>query len=488
MSKIIEKINHTAAQNPHKIALVGEKKIGGKIVEEKITYRDLANKIKGAADELTKLNYHTIALIADNSPAWVIFDLACLLAKITLIPLPHFFTKSQIANALKLENVAAVFCDSKTDILPADYVLKNHDLSEINFAIFENALTKNAPAKHSAAKITFTSGSTGNPKGIALGVDEIEAVLFSLLQRIGEKNIRKNLSILPLSILLENLAGVYLPLVTQTISVVPNLELVGIKNSSGIDIENFVHALKRHDPSTFITSPELAKLLIFLTLSKKVSAKNFSFIAVGGAKVAKDLLDEAEAVGIPLYQGYGLSECCSVVALNSKAQNKNGSVGKILPHVDVKIAVDGEILVKGKSLAQNIALNKDGYYATGDMGYFDEDGFLFINGRKKNIFITSMMRNVNPEWVESEFLKSPLIAQIAVFGEGMAHNAAVVIAANPKISKTEIEKEIARINGGLPDYAQVQQIILSREPFTNANGMLTGNGRPKRSEIWQRFF
>ena len=490
MSKILEKIFEIAQATPHKIALIGEKKIDEKLINEEISFHDLARQIKLCSASLQKSQYQKIALIADNSPSWIIFDLACLLAKITLIPLPHFFTKEQIESALKLENIEAVFCDNlgfTKMLLPQNYEEKSTLENVTNFHVFVADIKNKSLAKDEIAKITFTSGSTGNPKGIALSSNSIDAVVFSLLQKIGAKNLQKNLSILPLAILLENIAGVYLSLVSGTIAIIPNLALVGIKNSSGLDIEAFSEALARHNPSSFITPPELAKLLILLVKNKKISAQNFKFIAVGGARIAKDLLDEARQLHIPLYQGYGLSECCSVVALNVIGENKNGSVGKILPHLQVKIADDGEILIKGQSLASGVAVDKEGYYASGDIGFFDEENFLYISGRKKNIFITSMMRNVNPEWVESELLKSYLIAQVAVFGEAMIENIAVIFPSNATVTKEIIEKEVERINEHLPDYARVKKVIMANEPFTSANGLLTGNGRLKRTAIQQKY-
>ncbi len=488
MSKVLEKIFETAEKFPQKTALIGTKKVDQNFNSEEFSYQDLVSKIKITSASLQNIGYNKIALIADNSPSWIIFDLACLDAKITFIPLPQFFTDEQVNNALELENIEAVFVDDESIAKRfSQKILQKFSFDVAGTGFFCCKISGKKNPKSDIAKITFTSGSTGNPKGIAFSSKQIDATSFALYERIGEKNFGKNLSIFPLSILLENIAGVYLQLLAQGIAIIPSLAVVGIANSSGINVEDLTKAITSYNPISFITSPELAKLLIFLVKSQKISPKNFRFIAVGGAKVATGLLDEAHKIGIPLYQGYGLSECCSVVALNSQSANKNGAVGKILPHLQVKISTEGEILVKGNSLAENIILESDGYYKTGDLGYFDDEGFLFISGRKKNIFITSMMRNVNPEWVESEILKSPLISQVAVFGEAMPYNSAVITPANSSILAEVIKSEIDKCNNHLPDYAQVKNIIIAKEPFSVKNKMLTVTGRIRREEIWKNY-
>lgn len=387
MPKVLKQIFKIAEEFPQKIALIGTKKIEQNFIDEEISYQNLVSRIKAVSASLQKLNYNKIALIADNSPNWIIFDLACLHAKITLIPLPQFFTEEQINNALNLENIEAVFVDD--ELLAEKFsqkILQKYLFEALEIELFYYKVSDKKSQKSDIAKITFTSGSTGNPKGIALSSKQIDATTFALFERIGENNFAKNLSIFPLSILLENIAGVYLQLIAGGVAIIPSLAIVGITNSSGINIESLAKAINNYNPSSFVTSPELAKLLIFLVKSQKISAENFRFIAVGGAKISANLLDEAHKINIPLYQGYGLSECCSVVALNSQLENKNGAVGKILSHLQVKISTDGEILVKGKSLAENISVDNERYYATGDIGYFDDEGFLFISGRKKKYF------------------------------------------------------------------------------------------------------
>jgi len=126
-------------------------------------------------------------------------------------------------------------------------------------------------------------------------------------------------------------------------------------------------------------------------------------------------------------------------------------------------------------------------YATGDMGHLDEAGFLYIEGRKKHIFITSFGRNVSPEWVEREFSIEPAIAQICVFGEAKPFNVAVIVVRDGFGVKKNIVNAVAKANLRLPDYAQVRHWVIAGEPFTIENGLWTGTGRARRSAIYASY-
>jgi long-subunit acyl-CoA synthetase (AMP-forming) len=212
------------------------------------------------------------------------------------------------------------------------------------------------------------------------------------------------------------------------------------------------------------------------------------FLAVGGASVSVALLERAARAGLPVYEGYGLSECTSVVAVNTATASRLGSVGRVLPHAQVRIADDGEIHVRGATLLglAGSAPCPQGWFATGDLGHLDRDRFLFVTGRKKNVFITSYGRNVSPEWVESELTSCGTIEQAWVHGEGRPWNCAVI---TPQSDATpeEIDAAVTAANGRLPEYARVEHWVRAREPFSAANGELTANGRPRRSVLLEHY-
>lgn len=235
--------------------------------------------------------------------------------------------------------------------------------------------------------------------------------------------------------------------------------------------------------------PELLKALLLKLESGAQALSDLQFVAVGGAHVATHFLNRAKQLGIPVFEGYGLSECASVVALNTSAANKIGSVGKPLKHIELMFSQEQEILVKGANFlayAQENLTQSPEWLATGDIGYVDDDGYLFINGRKKHIFITSFGRNVSPEWIERELASQPAIAQACLFGEAKPWNTAVIVAqANANIE--QIQQSIAKVNLTLPDYARITQFVLADTPFSVSNQQLTPNSRLKRDAIWRGY-
>ncbi|MDZ4211641.1 MAG: AMP-binding protein, partial [Methylotenera sp.] len=265
---------------------------------------------------------------------------------------------------------------------------------------------------------------------------------------------------------------------------------VGLTGATGLNVATMMEALNASKATTTVLTPELLAALVTAIESGYSKPPYLRFVAVGGASVSPQLLNRAAALGLPVYEGYGLSECASVVALNPPYSNKIGSVGKTLPHVAIKFSGDGEILVKGASLLGYTGDTNNEqcaeYFPTGDIGHFDDDGYLYITARKKNQFITSFGRNVAPEWVERELTMSPFIAQAAVFGEARPWNVAIIVPAKNAIP-AEVDMSIAEINQSLPDYARVSQWILAEAPFSPQNNQLTSNGRIRRINILQQY-
>lgn len=217
---------------------------------------------------------------------------------------------------------------------------------------------------------------------------------------------------------------------------------------------------------------------------------SLKFVAVGGSVTPLSVLEKAGQLGIPVFEGYGLSECASVVSLNSPSAHRMGSVGKPLPGVAVRITGDGEIEVSGcgyTGLLGEPPLAEEAWLATGDLGVVDADGFLRIAGCKKNVLITSFGRNVSPEWPEGLLLDSGLLAQAVVIGDGAAQLSAVLVPASSRVEAQQLAAAVAAVNARLPDYAQIANWVVSGEPFSTANGLATVNGRPRRDLISQRF-
>src|SRR5690606_27817249 len=338
-----------------------------------------------------------------------------------------------------------------------------------------------------AAKISYTSGTTGEPKGVRLPAAALDAVAMSLCEATQALGIRRHLCLLPLSTLLENIAGVYAPLLAGAEVIVPEAGESGLIGAAGLDVERLLRCLQRYEPHSVILVPQMLTALVESLAGGAPVPRSLRFVAVGGANVPVALLERAERWGLPVYEGYGLTECASVVAMNAPGARRTGSVGRALPHARVRVDETGELIVVGAAMLGYVgepALEPT-EIRTGDVGRIDADGFIYVQGRRKNVFITSFGRNVSPEWVEAELARSERIHQAALFGEARPWNVAVIVTASS--CREEIAADIERVNRDLPDYARVGRWVLAEEPFSHRNGLATINGRLRRDAILRTY-
>lgn len=469
-----------AEQRPKFVALQGS--------SLQLNYSQLLAQVSELNASLSESKTHRpIAFAVANHPAWVVLDIATLANQIPTVPLPAFFTDTQLLHAVMDGGADRLMTDKPEHFrrILGDYIIDERtlEIAERKLVQFDLEIPESVLPKETA-KITYTSGTTGNPKGVCLSTGAMLKVAFSIAKATEINEHSQHLCVLPLSTLLENVAGVYASLIAGgTIHLLPSEE-VGLIGSQ-LDIHKLHQSLSQTKANTAIFIPELLNALVSAMELGLSALPHLRFLAVGGASVPETILKRAQKLGLPVYQGYGLSECASVVALNTAQENHIGSVGKPLQHVEVKLAEDDEILVKGVHF---LGYTGDAFpktrewFSTGDIGAIDRAGYLHIKGRKKNIFITSFGRNVSPEWVECELLNSPYFVQACVFGEAKPWNVALLVI-RPNTSSSQIAKEIDFINQRLPDYAQIRKWI-AVNPFTPANGQLTLNGRLKRKEIY----
>jgi long-subunit acyl-CoA synthetase (AMP-forming) len=479
MSAIISALQRYARLRPHAVALQDE--------NQSLGYGELARAVDRFASVLLCERIAVLGLLLDNGPAWVVMDLAASAAGVTLVPLPGFFSDAQLRHALTDAGVDAILTDQPQRFSALAGISQESTRLDVTGTGLSVLRTQAAPRRQPAgvAKITYTSGTTGTPKGVCLSTSAMEAVAASLLEVVGTEAPQRHLSLLPLATLLENIGGIYLPLLAGATCVVPALERVGLHGAAGLDTVRMVEALRRHQATSAIFIPQMLQALVSVLEQDAEPLEHLRFVAVGGAPVSPRLLARARALGLPVYEGYGLSECASVVALNVPGRNLPGSVGRLLPHVRLRFAADGEIEVAGSQFRGYLGMpdaSPDAFWPTGDIGHLDENGFLHLTGRKKNMFITSFGRNVAPEWIERELTLSPAIAQVAVFGEARPWNVAVIWS-RAGASRVEVEAGVRSANRELPDYARVSAWIAANEAFAVMNGQLTATGRPRRVEI-----
>ena len=223
-----------------------------------------------------------------------------------------------------------------------------------------------------------------------------------------------------------------------------------------------------------------------LSIKEKGGLGTLNQCVVGGAHISKELSDTLDVLGIKVLQGYGITECSPLISVNSMTSCENGSVGHVVPSCQVRF-VDGEILIKGPNVMQCYykdpeltaqAFDADGWFCTGDLGYMDKNGFLYITGRKKNLIVCKNGNKVSPEMLEALIAPLPLVKEVLVSGTSggdATDDVKVVASICPDPQATEgmssyeilegLQKEIDVINKNLPSYQQIQMINIREKEF-----------------------
>lgn len=476
MKALLDQLRIWAEQQPQQEAIV----LQGCV----ITYAELLWRIDAVADELTTLGCQRLALHGGNDLDWLLVDLAAASLAIPVVPIPLFFSAQQRRHLLLNSAVDTIYCGQQTADLEGER--RASELLPGNYRKLTGSegisATVTAPSK-----ITYTSGSTGTPKGACLTGDTLMTIVTSLAGALAPSGLQRHLCLLPFATLLENVAGAYLTLWMGRSLVIEDTTRLGLLSNNEFDAEALCKAISRYNIESIILLPQMLKCL--LEHGDIDALKSLKFIAVGGGKVASDCLNQAHALGLPVFEGYGLTECGSCVALNTPSHAKVGSVGQPLAHAKVRISESGEVIVTGAAMMGYLGDTTQAIeteIATGDAGYIDDDGFLYITGRIKNTIISGFGRNISPEWVESVFLGEPAIQQMAVFGEGAPFLSAVLVTA-PDYPSDCLSTLIARVNSSLPDYARIKAWHRIYPGFSTKDGTLTANGKLCRSRIAERY-
>ena len=408
------------------------------------------------------------------------------------------------------------------------------------------------------ATIIYTSGTTGNPKGSILTHDNLMSNVKSGLSILEIDPDDQFLSFLPLSHVFERMAGYYIPIyrgacisyaqspltvrenmgeVCPTVMAsVPRLYemmhdriLKQVRSASAIrqkifhwavDVGRKVSAMKQkgRNPGLILSQQAaLADKLVFNKL-KAVTGGQLRFFVSGGAPLPQSIAEFFHAAGILILEGYGLTETSPVISVNTLDSFKFGSVGKPIPGVEVVIAGDGEILTRGPHVMMGYhnkpeqtaeSIDEEGWFHTGDIGHFDEEGFLRITDRKKNILVLSNGKNVAPQPIENAIKQSSYINQIMLLGDNQKTVAALVVpdfdsvksfAQEQGISTSSlsdlltdksiiqlIKKEISQYTSDFSDFEQVRQFHLIDREFTAETDEMTPTLKLKRNVIMKNF-
>ncbi len=406
--------------------------------------------------------------------------------------------------------------------------------------------------------IIYTSGTTGPPKGVLLTHGNILFVLDSILSLIPDVDvIRTNLSFLPLSHALERVAGYYMTLyLGRTIAFAESLNTIardmktiqpshaiavprvfekvferivaGASEKGGLAAKIFWWSVRVGAEASRHKSVKkrfglllsirygIARGLVFAKL-KDALGGNLAYFISGGAPLAKRIAEFFDAADILVLEGWGATETSAPATWNTPNDYRFGSVGKPIPGVEVKIEEDGELLVRGPNVfreywkmpdATREARDDEGWYHSGDIGVMDDEGYVYITDRKKELIITAAGKNISPANIESVIKGSPCISNALAFGDRKKYITALVtlepsevksrlagmgIDANmgsldklPQVREL-IRGEIERLNAGLARFEQVKDFRIVPEDFSIEDDLLTPTMKLKRKNIIARY-
>ena len=574
--RVFDLLAHYKEKYPdQKVALAG--KVNGKWREYSIDeYIEQTNIISGALIELGVQPQDKVAVISNNRPEWNILDMA--ITQIGAVMVPIYPTISEADYKIILNN-----CEAKICILEGVAVMNKIEaiwpetptLKEIytfidrgKYGYFDTLIQLGREHPHTeeiekrkaevdemeCATIIYTSGTTGIPKGVMLshhnlmgqwkGVQHLlapwsnKAFSFLPVCHAYERALiytyqYKGLSIYyaeSIATIGENLQELH---PTMMCAVPRILEKVYDKiydsgrNLKGISRMIFYWAIRLTDHYKlngnswfYKIRQKVADKLVYKKIRKKVGVDNIDVIVSGAAAIPKKVCRFFNAIGVTIFEGYGLTETSPVIAVSTRNKygREIGYVGEPLPGVEVKINDEGEIICRGHNVMMGYykqpeltaeVIDKDGGFHTGDLGKFNEHGLLMITGRIKNIFKTSFGKYINPDFIEGKFVLSGFIEQIVVLGENQKYAAALIrpdfaflkewckrheipyttneeMIRNQEVLK-RYSKEVKKLNSGLGEVEKIKNFALIADEWSVATGIITPTLKTKRKVVMERY-
>jgi len=542
-----------------------------------ISSGDIYRSVNGVAQTLANWGIKKgdrIAILSENRPEWTIAEFGAALVGAVVVPIYPTQTPDQVSYMLRDSGARVIFVSTldqnkkfrsireQTAVekcVIMDYVGVNEAFPMSR--MMQEGPTSRDPEVDARARavncaddvetIIYTSGTTGTPKGAMLTHGNLTSNFQASLQGAEIGSADTYISFLPLShitarhvdyVMLHHAVLIaYCPVIDDLPSTLLDIRptiFVGVprvyekmkaqvqkKASSGLKHVIYKWGLKvgcahrkeiLRDQQPSDWDWRLANKLLYSKLRQALGGRVKLFIS-GGAPLGRELAEWYADMGIRIDEGYGLTETSPVIAVNTPSAHKLGTVGVPLGNVEVRIAADGEVLVKGPSIFKgywNLPEEtrnafEDGWFKTGDIGNIDSDGFLSITDRKKDLIKTSGGKFIAPQPIESTLKSYPLIAEAALLGDRRKFPA-VVIAPNfvaleewahghnlpfggreELVSRAEVralyEQIVAEVNTGLAQFEKLKKVLLIADEFTIANGFLTPTMKLRRRVIEDRY-
>ncbi len=502
------------------------------------TFSELAKRMDYAARGLLQEGLKPgdrVALMGNNHPRWGLAALAALRAGATLVPIDAKATRKEVSRLLKHSGATRLILSKKIlerlQVIPAverlyflDKEVEGDRYSSLDALtqLGSSQKTIDHPLRNAddLAMIVYTSGTTGDPKGVQLTHRNVLSNLEMSLNRLQANESDSFVSILPLSHMLEFTCGFCLPLALgASVHYVGSLspaDIVRVMNESKATIMVAVPRLyqamwRKFQDRLDALSPfqkRVSGVLRGLTAKAPLAGKFFfrslhqkfgghlRFWVSGGAALDPEIAHGFASVGIPILNGYGLTETAPVLCVNSVEDNQPETVGRPLPGVEVKIFdanADGvgQVAARGPNVFQGYYRNptatqesfRDGWYLTGDLGKFNTRGSLELRGRCKNLIVTPNGKNIHPEEVEESLCRSRLFAEVAVVGlleaDGRGEQVTAVLVGTEELLKgrtfAEAEKlakaEVRKLTEDLSDFKRPRRILLRTRELPRTHTM-----------------
>ncbi|WP_158883735.1 AMP-binding protein [Amycolatopsis anabasis] len=482
-------LNHLVAHPPAPGYRISFARLGGTESLSLSELYELSGRLAGHLSELGLRRGDRIGIVASNRLEWVLLDLA----------------------AVRLGVVTAGFEPGKFDpegTLTARYGLKllfterpsaapdTHPIAAVrDWVSASSGPVDLEPIRYRAEDVTtlkFTSGSTGAPKGLAATVGSIDGSLRVVQEMFAHGPGDHLFVFLPLS-LLQQRYWIYSAL------------------RFGHDVTVSTHdalfsALRRARPTVVMGVPafyEVTRRRIEKQAARTgiepgaaargVFGPRIRYLWTGSAPAAVSTLRYFTDLGLPIYEGYGLNETC-IVTKNHPGADRLGSVGRVVPGKEVLLDADGLISVRSDQPVNRAyayappgeserVFGAGGIVRTGDLGYFDEDGFLYIRGRADDVIVLDNAKKIIVRPIEEHLKTSPAIEECVLYCPARTYLVAVVSPADDPPDRAAIDRQLAATNAAFGRDEQIAKVIVAREPFSVDNGLLTGQFKPKRQAI-----